>query len=169
MGANAQVPFADGDEDGRLHDGVGVEVVELHAVIMRERPHEQIRRDAKAALLKGDEAYDVAIAGPRLSLTVRSNPLWPGGVCHWAKESAVDKRLKHLLGDIRWILGVRLDNDDVAGHGCDGGIGCGGEFFLSLPRSRFFLAFSLGLLFSPLLPGTRCSGDGSTEEAGKVR
>ena len=102
-------------------------------------------------------------------LAVRSNPLQPGGVCHRAKESAVDKRLKHLLSDIRRIPRVRLDNNDVAGHGCDGGIRCGGEFFLSLPHSRFFLAFSLGSLFSPLLPGARCSGDGSTEVAGKVR
>ena len=113
--------------------------------------------------MKGDEAHDVAVARPRLWLAVRSNPLWPGGVCHQAKESAIDKRLNHLLSDIRRIPGVRLDNDDVAGHGCDGGIRCGDEFLLSLPRSRFFLAFSLGSLFSLLLPGTHCSSDGSME------
>ena len=74
--------------------------MELHAIVMRERPHEPIRRDAKAALMKGDKAYDIAVAGPRLSLAVRSNPLRPGGVCHRAKESTIDKRLKHLLGDV---------------------------------------------------------------------
>jgi hypothetical protein len=30
MGLNSKVPFTDDDEDGRLRDGVGVEVMELH-------------------------------------------------------------------------------------------------------------------------------------------
>jgi len=114
---------------------------------VRERPHEPVRRDAEAALVEGDEAYDVAVARPQLRLTERSNPLWLGGVHHQMKESAIDERLECLHGNIGRILGVHLDNNDVAGHGCDGGIRCGGEFFLSLPRSRFFLAFSLGSLF----------------------
>ena len=95
--------------------------MELHAIVVRERPHELIRQDAKAALMKGDEAHDVAITRPWLWLAVQSNPLWPGGVYRWAKESTVDKRLKHLLGDVQWIPRVRLDNDDVAGHECGGG------------------------------------------------
>jgi hypothetical protein len=33
MGRDAQVPFAHGGEDGRLHDGVGVEIVELHLIL----------------------------------------------------------------------------------------------------------------------------------------
>ena len=44
MGGDAQVPLADGDEDGRLRDGVGVEVVELHAVVVWECPHEPVHR-----------------------------------------------------------------------------------------------------------------------------
>ena len=40
---NAQVSLADGDEDGRLCNGVGVEVVELHAIVMWECLHELVR------------------------------------------------------------------------------------------------------------------------------
>ena len=36
VGGNAQVPITDGDEDGCLRNGVGVEVVELHAIVVRE-------------------------------------------------------------------------------------------------------------------------------------
>ena len=42
VGGDAWVPLTDDDEDGYLHDGVGVEVVELHAVVLRERPHELV-------------------------------------------------------------------------------------------------------------------------------
>ena len=44
MGSNPQIPLADGDEDGRLCNGVGVEVMELHAIVIWERPHEPVRR-----------------------------------------------------------------------------------------------------------------------------
>ena len=160
MGSNPQVPLADGNEDGRLCDGVGVEVVELHAIVVRERLHEPIRRDAEAALVKGDEAHDVAVARPRLWLAVQSDPLWLGGVRHRTKESAVDERLECLHGNIGRIPGVRLDNNDVADHECDGGIGCGGEFF-SLSHALTFSHFLPSSLFSLVLPGTRCSSDGS--------
>ena len=66
MGGDAQVPLADGDKDGRLHDGVGVEVVELHTVVVREPPHEPVRRQAETALVKGHKAHNVAIAWPQL-------------------------------------------------------------------------------------------------------
>ena len=48
VGSDPQVPLADGDEDGRLHYGVGVEVVKLHAVVMRERPHEPVHWHTEA-------------------------------------------------------------------------------------------------------------------------
>ena len=160
MGSNPQIPLADGNKDSRLSDGVGIKIVELHAIVVRERPHESIRWDVEAALVKGDEAHDVAVARPRLWLAVRSNPLRPGGVRHQTKESAVNKRLERLHGNIGRILGVHLDNNDVAGHEGDGGIRCGGEFF-SLSHTLAFSRFILGSLFSLLLPGTRCSSDGS--------
>ena len=54
MGSNPQVPLADGNKDSRLCDGVGVEVVELHAIVVWEHPHEPVHRDAEAALVKKD-------------------------------------------------------------------------------------------------------------------
>ena len=147
MGSDPQIPLADGNKDSRLSDGVGIKIVELHAVVVRERPHEPVRRDTEAALVEGDEAHDVAVAGPQLRLTVRSNSLRPTRVCHRAEQSTVDKRLEHLLGDVRRIPGVRLDDNDITGPRCARGIRCGGESFLSLPRSHLFLASSLGSLF----------------------
>jgi hypothetical protein len=44
VGLYPYVSFADGCEDGRLSDGVRVEVVELHPIVMRKCPHEVARR-----------------------------------------------------------------------------------------------------------------------------
>jgi hypothetical protein len=46
-------------ENGRLRDGVGVEVVKLHPVVVQERPHEAARRHPKTPLMKGGEADHV--------------------------------------------------------------------------------------------------------------
>jgi hypothetical protein len=40
VGVNPQKSFANRHEDGRLRDGVGVEIVQLHPVEMQDRPHE---------------------------------------------------------------------------------------------------------------------------------
>jgi hypothetical protein len=42
MGRNPQVPLAHRGEDGGLHDGVGVEVVQLHLVVVEEDPDESV-------------------------------------------------------------------------------------------------------------------------------
>ena len=97
VGGNAQVPLADGDKDGRLRNGVGVEVMKLHAVVMRERPHEPVRWLTEATLVERHEAHDVAIAWPQLWLVPRSNPLRPIRVGDRAEETIVDERLQHLL------------------------------------------------------------------------
>ena len=36
VGSNPQIPLADSDEDSRLRDRIVVEVVELHAIVVRE-------------------------------------------------------------------------------------------------------------------------------------
>jgi hypothetical protein len=40
MGLDPQIPLTDHSKDGCLHNGDGVEVVELHTVVMWESPHE---------------------------------------------------------------------------------------------------------------------------------
>ena len=65
--------------------------MKLHAIVVRERPHEPVHRQAKTTLVKGHEAHDVAIAWPQLWLAPRSNPLWSVGVGNWAEEAVVDE------------------------------------------------------------------------------
>ena len=93
MAPFAQVHLADGDEDGRLRNGVGVEVVKLHAVVMRERPHESVRQQAKTTLVDRHEAHDIPLAWPQLWLARCSNPLRPIGVGDRAEKAVVDERL----------------------------------------------------------------------------
>jgi hypothetical protein len=53
--------FANADERGRLRDRVRREVVQLHAVVVAQTPHEAARRRREAALVEADEADDVAV------------------------------------------------------------------------------------------------------------
>src|SRR6185369_17195462 len=50
VGLDAEVPLADGDEDRRLRDGVGAEIVQLHPVVLADG-------DAEASLVKAHEAH----------------------------------------------------------------------------------------------------------------
>jgi hypothetical protein len=43
VGVNPQKTLANRREDVRLRNGVGVEVVQLHPVVVQERPHETAR------------------------------------------------------------------------------------------------------------------------------
>jgi hypothetical protein len=56
---NPQKPLTNRHENSRLHDGVGVEVVKLHPIVMREHPHEAARRHPKPPLMKRGEADHV--------------------------------------------------------------------------------------------------------------
>ena len=133
MGGDPQIPLADGDEDGRLRDAVRVEVVELHAIVMRERPHESVRQQDEAMLVKGHEAHDIAVAWPRLWLTQWSDPLRPIGVGNRTEKAIIDERLECLHGYVRQTPRVCL-NDNGTGHGCDGEYDYDGEpLSLSLP------------------------------------
>jgi hypothetical protein len=54
-----QEAFADADERGRQRDRVRREVVQLHAVVVTQSPHEAARRRRETALVEADEADDV--------------------------------------------------------------------------------------------------------------
>src|SRR6185503_9452267 len=43
-----KVPLADGDEDRRLRDGIGTEVVQLRSIIFAQRPHKSADEDTEA-------------------------------------------------------------------------------------------------------------------------
>ena len=48
---NPQVSLADSDEDRRLRDGVGAEVVQLRSVVLAQRSHESTDEDAESPLV----------------------------------------------------------------------------------------------------------------------
>jgi hypothetical protein len=78
---NPQKPLANHHENSRLRDGVGVEVVKLHPVVMRERPHEAARRHRKPPLMEGGETDHVSRRRSRFGLAPGGQPLrlWPAG------------------------------------------------------------------------------------------
>jgi hypothetical protein len=59
VGVNPQKPLANRCENGRLRYGVGVEVMQLHPVVVREHPHEAAHWHPKPPLMKGDETDHV--------------------------------------------------------------------------------------------------------------
>jgi hypothetical protein len=75
VGLNPQESLTDGREDGCLHDGIGVEVVQLHLVVVRQGSHEAARRNPKAPFMERGEANDLASERIRHLLIVRRDPL----------------------------------------------------------------------------------------------
>jgi hypothetical protein len=72
---NPQKPLANRRENGRLRNGVGVEVMQLHSVVVRERPHEAARRHPKPPLMEGGETDHVPRRRSRVGLAPRGQPL----------------------------------------------------------------------------------------------
>jgi hypothetical protein len=60
LDGDPQETFAHADERRRLRNGVQREVVQLHAVVVAQRPHEATRRRRESALVEADETDDVA-------------------------------------------------------------------------------------------------------------
>jgi hypothetical protein len=72
---NPQKPLTNRHENSRLRDGVGVEVMQLHPVVMRERPHEAAHRHPKPPLMEGGETDHVPPRRSRVGLAPRGQPL----------------------------------------------------------------------------------------------
>jgi hypothetical protein len=77
MGGDPQVPFANRYEDGGLRDGVGAEVVQLHPIVVQDRPHKAARRHTESPFVEGDEAHDVPRRRGRSGSARGGNPLRP--------------------------------------------------------------------------------------------
>jgi hypothetical protein len=56
MGLDPEVTLVDHNVNRCLGYGVGVEVVQLHPVVVQERPHEVAHRHFEPLLMEGDEA-----------------------------------------------------------------------------------------------------------------
>jgi hypothetical protein len=75
VGLNPQKPLAGGEEDGRLRNGVGVEVVQLHPVVVWQGLHEAACQNPEAPFMERGEADDVARGRIQHLLVVRRDPL----------------------------------------------------------------------------------------------
>jgi hypothetical protein len=75
VGVDPQVSFAHRYEDGGLRDGVGAKVVQLHPVVMQDRPHEAACQNTESPLVEGDEAHDVPRRRGRGGSVRGGNPL----------------------------------------------------------------------------------------------
>jgi hypothetical protein len=72
---NPQKTLANRREDGRLHDRVGVEVMQLHPVVVQEHPHEAARWHSKPPLMEGDETDHIPRRRSRVGLARGDHPL----------------------------------------------------------------------------------------------
>jgi hypothetical protein len=72
---NPQKTLANCHEDGRLRDRVGVEVMQLHSLVVQERPHEAARWHSKPPLVEGDETEHIPRRRSRVSLARGGHPL----------------------------------------------------------------------------------------------
>jgi hypothetical protein len=72
---NPQKNLANRREDGRLRDRVGVEVIQLHPLVVQERPHEVARWHSKPPLMEGDETDHIPPRRSRVGLARGGHPL----------------------------------------------------------------------------------------------
>jgi hypothetical protein len=75
VGVNPQKPFANRRKDGCLHDGVGVEIVQLHPVEMQNRPHETTCWHSEPPLMERDETQHIPRRWGRGGSARRGHPL----------------------------------------------------------------------------------------------
>jgi hypothetical protein len=72
---NPQKTLANRHEDGCLRDRVGVEVMQLHPVVVQERLHEATRWHSKPPLMKGDETDHIPRRRSWVGLAREGHPL----------------------------------------------------------------------------------------------
>jgi hypothetical protein len=91
MGSNPQIALTDGHKNGRLSDGVGVEIVELHRIVMREGTHKATRRHPKASLVESIEADHITRGWMWLVVvTIRHDPFRPFVIIGRAEQAVLN-------------------------------------------------------------------------------
>jgi hypothetical protein len=117
VGVNPQKPLANRRENGRLRYGVGVEIMQLHPVVMRERPHEAARRHPKHPLMERDETDHVPRRQSRVGLAPGGHPLRLRPAGERTKQTIGDKDLQILHGNGGERPQVTRQNDGrLVGH-----------------------------------------------------
>jgi hypothetical protein len=108
---NPQKTLANRREDGRLRNGVGVEVVQLHPVVVQERAHEAARWHSKPPLMEGDKANHVPRRWSRVGLA-RDHPLRLRPTGEGTEQTISDKGLQIPHDDGGGRPRVARRNDD---------------------------------------------------------
>jgi hypothetical protein len=157
VGVNPQKSFANRREDGRLRDGVGVEIVQLHPVEMQDRPHETARWHSKPPLMEGDKDDHVPQRRSRVGLA-RGHPLrlWPTG--EGTEQTISNKGLQILHNDGGGRPRVTWRNDDYpVGHHQAKGV--------AAERTRCVVSF---LWLFPWVAKTKVGGEQQSKEPPSV-
>jgi hypothetical protein len=98
VGLDPHEPLIDGREDGHLSNGVEVEVVQLHPVVVWQGPHEATRRNTEAPFMERGEADDVARKRIRHLLIVWRDPLRLRASGSGPEQAGVNQRLQICIG-----------------------------------------------------------------------
>jgi hypothetical protein len=98
VGVNPQKNLANHREDGRLCNRVGVEVVQLHPVVVQKRLHEAACWHSKPPLMEGDKADHVPRWRSRVGLA-RRHPLRLRPTGEGTEQTNGNKGLKILHDD----------------------------------------------------------------------
>jgi hypothetical protein len=109
--------FANRREDGRLCNRVGVEVVQLHPVVMQKRPHETACWHSEPPLMEGDETQHIPRRLGRVGPARRDHPLRLRVTGEGTEQTISDKSLQivHHDGGERPRVARRNDSHPV-GH-----------------------------------------------------
>ena len=112
VGRNPQEPLAHRGKDGRLHHRVGVEVVQLHLIIMQDRPDKTADRSSEPPVQEQQEANHIAWRRVWLPVVHRgSDPLWQPDIRDGAEDPSLHARVQRGPGHV--ARGPRV----VSGHG----------------------------------------------------
>jgi hypothetical protein len=116
-GSIPKKPSQTAREDGRLRNGVGVEVVQLHPVVIQERPHKTACWHSEPSFMEGDEAQHIPRRRGRVCPARRDHPLrlWVTG--EGTEQTIGDKGLQIVHcddGKRPWV--TRRNNGHPVGH-----------------------------------------------------
>jgi hypothetical protein len=116
MNLNPQITLANHHEDGRLRNGIRVEVVQLHPIIVQERPHEAARWYSKPPLMEGDKANNIPQRRSRDGLA-RGHPLRLRPIGEGTEQTISNKGLQIPHNDSGGRPRVaRRDDGHLVGH-----------------------------------------------------
>jgi hypothetical protein len=118
MRVNPQKTLTNCREDGRLCNRVGVKVMQLHPVVVQERPHEAARWHSKPPFMEGDETDHIPRRWSRVSLAPGGYPLWLRPAGKRTEQTIGNKGLQilHNNGGERPRVARRNDGHLVSHH-----------------------------------------------------